>query len=141
MAETGLNQNRNRDYDPMVGRYLQGDPIGFEGGSLSLYEYAKANPLTCADPSGEGIVNCGRAVSNLIKATGRLATKVAASLNCDSPLDKGHRDAIKEAATKLREALSLVQAHCADYEGAAAAIAAGLAVLGAAGDLLAFAAA
>ncbi|SRR5947207_5240921 len=29
MAETGLNQNYFRDYDPAVGRYADGDPIDF----------------------------------------------------------------------------------------------------------------
>jgi RHS repeat-associated protein len=28
MAETGLNQNTARDYDPLVGRYVEPDPIG-----------------------------------------------------------------------------------------------------------------
>ena len=30
-AETGLNQNWNRDYDPVVGRYVEADPIGLCG--------------------------------------------------------------------------------------------------------------
>jgi RHS repeat-associated protein len=29
-AETGLHQNRNRDYDPIVGRYVESDPFGLE---------------------------------------------------------------------------------------------------------------
>jgi hypothetical protein len=28
MAETGLKQNYLRDYDPLVGRYVESDPIG-----------------------------------------------------------------------------------------------------------------
>jgi RHS repeat-associated protein len=32
MAETGLNQNYERDYDPLVGRYIESDPIGLNGG-------------------------------------------------------------------------------------------------------------
>ena len=39
-AETGLNYNYFRDYDPAIGRYIQSDPIGLEGRDqyLCLYE-------------------------------------------------------------------------------------------------------
>jgi RHS repeat-associated protein len=53
MAETGLNQNVNRDYDPLGGgRYIESDPIGLNAGSYSTYKYSRANPLTFSDPSG-----------------------------------------------------------------------------------------
>jgi RHS repeat-associated protein len=50
-AETGLHQNWNRDYDPSIGRYLQSDPIGLDGG-LSTYGYGFQNPLLNVDPTG-----------------------------------------------------------------------------------------
>ena len=40
--ETGLHYNYFRDYDPGIGRYVQSDPIGIDGG-LSLYGYARQN--------------------------------------------------------------------------------------------------
>jgi RHS repeat-associated protein len=43
--------NRYRDYDSSLGRYMQADPIGLEGGS-NPYVYANANPLRFTDPSG-----------------------------------------------------------------------------------------
>lgn len=52
MAETGLNQNWNRDYDPLVGKYVESDPIGLYGGSYSTYAYVNASPLGNIDPSG-----------------------------------------------------------------------------------------
>jgi RHS repeat-associated protein len=51
-AETGLHQNWMRDYDPMVGRYLQPDPIGLEGGP-NVYGYVGSDPLNYVDPRGE----------------------------------------------------------------------------------------
>jgi RHS repeat-associated protein len=51
-VETGLNQNSFRDYDPAVGRYVESDPIGLRGGSLSTYGYAKGSPTLYVDPSG-----------------------------------------------------------------------------------------
>jgi RHS repeat-associated protein len=50
-AETGLHQNWHRDYDPSIGRYLQSDPMGLEGG-LSTYGYALQNPLARTDRLG-----------------------------------------------------------------------------------------
>jgi RHS repeat-associated protein len=56
-AETGLHQNWHRDYDPNIGRYLQSDPIGLEGG-LNTYLYAKANPSRFKDPDGLDAIAC-----------------------------------------------------------------------------------
>jgi len=50
-AETGLNQNYYRDYDPTLGRYTTPDPTGIEGG-LNPYAYVNSNPLTNIDPLG-----------------------------------------------------------------------------------------
>ncbi|NNC55843.1 MAG: hypothetical protein HKO07_09010, partial [Pseudomonadales bacterium] len=49
--ETGFWYNYHRDYDSSTGRYLQGDPLGQEGG-LNTYLYAGANPLRFTDPYG-----------------------------------------------------------------------------------------
>ena len=51
-GETGLHYNYFRDYDPSLGRYIQSDPIGIEGG-LDTYTYVKGNPLIYSDPYGE----------------------------------------------------------------------------------------
>ena len=53
-AETGLNCNYYREYDPSTGRYVESDPIGLDGGSWSTYTYASANPVGISHPSGLG---------------------------------------------------------------------------------------
>jgi RHS repeat-associated protein len=51
-AETNLNQNYFRDYDPATGRYIESDPIGLMGG-LNTFLYVDSNPLGKVDPTGE----------------------------------------------------------------------------------------
>ena len=49
--ETQTHYNFNRDYLPGLGRYVQGDPIGLDGG-LNIFAYVKLNPLVDFDPRG-----------------------------------------------------------------------------------------
>lgn len=50
--ETGLSYNYSRDYNPKIGRYIQSDPIGINGG-VNTFGYVGANPLLFRDPYGE----------------------------------------------------------------------------------------
>ena len=50
-AETGMHYNYFRDYEPAIGRYVQSDPIGIEGG-VHRYSYALQNPVTRVDLMG-----------------------------------------------------------------------------------------
>ena len=47
----GLQLLGQRYYDPVVGRFISQDPIGFAGG-LNLYDYCGNDPVSHLDPSG-----------------------------------------------------------------------------------------
>ncbi len=47
----GLWRFGARDYDPSVGVWTAGDPIGF-GGGQNLYAYCGGDPVNCIDPLG-----------------------------------------------------------------------------------------
>jgi len=51
-AESGLYHYRARVYDAGTARFLQPDPIGFEGGDSNLYRYVRNRPLMYRDPMG-----------------------------------------------------------------------------------------
>ncbi|MGJ7492231.1 RHS repeat-associated core domain-containing protein, partial [Variovorax sp. ZT4R33] len=50
-AESNLHYNGFRTYNPNVGRYTQGDPIGLDGG-WNRFGYVDSNPLSYVDPEG-----------------------------------------------------------------------------------------
>ncbi|OGH08156.1 MAG: hypothetical protein A2W22_06240 [Candidatus Levybacteria bacterium RBG_16_35_11] len=51
-SETGLHQNWWRDYNTMIGRYPEADPIGIGRGINHLYVYSLNNPIIYIDPFG-----------------------------------------------------------------------------------------
>lgn len=58
-AETGLYHYRARAYSPVLGRFLQTDPIDFGGGDVNMLRYAGNNPVNVVDPLGLwGINDC-----------------------------------------------------------------------------------
>ncbi len=50
-SETNTHYNINRDYNPLTGRYIQSDPIGFCGGT-NTYTYVENNPISKYDKYG-----------------------------------------------------------------------------------------
>jgi RHS repeat-associated protein len=50
---SGLYYYRTRYYSPVLGRFVNQDPLGFKGGSTNLYTYVLDNPTNFTDPSGK----------------------------------------------------------------------------------------
>ncbi|CAN7516690.1 RHS repeat domain-containing protein [Acidovorax sp. LjRoot117] len=50
-SETGAHYNFHRDYVPSLGRYVQSDPIGLNGG-VNEFAYVEGNPLMRKDAYG-----------------------------------------------------------------------------------------
>ncbi len=51
-ANTGMDYDNARYYDPVTGRFINQDPLGFGGGTANTYEYANNDPTSESDPSG-----------------------------------------------------------------------------------------
>jgi RHS repeat-associated protein len=51
IAELGLYDYKARMYHPGLGRFVQPDPIGYDGG-MNLYAYVRGNPVNKRDHSG-----------------------------------------------------------------------------------------
>jgi len=50
--ELNLYHYRARMYDPMAGRFLGRDPIGYTGSRFGLYAFLRSGPMTTLDPTG-----------------------------------------------------------------------------------------
>jgi RHS repeat-associated protein len=102
-AETGLNQNVRRDYDPAVGRYVESDPAGLDGGSYSPYAYVANDPMDQADPEGlygvkAGVPSPSPALDSLLHCMEAILT---IQIFVTSTTDGAHQDPGHKAGTSI----------------------------------------
>jgi len=57
-GESGLIYNRARYLSPVLGRFMQRDPKGFDALDWNLYRYVAGNPVNAIDPTGEDCPGC-----------------------------------------------------------------------------------
>ena len=62
---TGDYENRARVYDPVLGRFMQVDPLLYKAKDVNLYRYVNNTPTSLVDPSGNSPIVIGAAVVGL----------------------------------------------------------------------------
>ena len=126
MTETnGFYYMRARYYDPNHGRFISEDPIGFEGGDVNLYEYAKSNPILYTDPSGLTVKLCYSPLESWLAKVG--GQHVSIKANCgiwgfypkdESVLNTGWGPGLVQDDSKRRDlsCIDTMMTKCIDEE-------------------------
>lgn len=84
-ADTGLTYMQARYYDPIVGRFLSNDPVGFAEGGVGYfnrYSYVANDPINAIDPDGNFALTLGGEVRGSFAGYGfSFSGKLAVSLS------------------------------------------------------------
>ncbi len=117
-SETGLQLLGLRYYDSGTGRFVNRDPIDYDGG-MNLYGYAANSPTILVDPSGQGPVphypynpnatnaqwnSAAQGAADAGSAAGQLAGDVAVEVGSDGTATPAVAAALSREKTLLKEA-------------------------------------
>ncbi len=84
--ESGLYYYRARYYDPVAGRFLSEDPLGFGSGDLNPYRYVFNSSINLTDPTGQaaaiGFGAIAASLTRLIKPLTILTAAILATYPC-----------------------------------------------------------
>ena len=86
--ETGLYYYRARYYSPVLGRFLQSDPVGY-GDNMNMYAYIGNDPVNGRDPSGMvSATDCGQYVIFCRTVAGSIGGRATAQASDDGGQDR-----------------------------------------------------
>ena len=78
--KTGLIYYGYRLYSPALGRWINRDPLGFDGGDLNLYGFVQNNPTGNTDPLGLKTMRCTKPLHSLGPKWGPIGYKYGTQL-------------------------------------------------------------
>src|SRR5256885_12795832 len=67
LQELGIYDYRHRYYHPLLGRFLQTDPTGFDAGDMNLFRYCDDDPVDRSDPTGLVNTNAGTTLEERLR--------------------------------------------------------------------------
>jgi RHS repeat-associated protein len=106
LPEIGMYYYKARIYSPTLGRFMQTDPVGYQGG-INLYGYVGDDPINATDPSGTVRCTGDPRCADVHTAAGQART---AAQDASTRL-RGLAAAVRSGATLTSDQQSLLNAY------------------------------